>query len=356
MKTFLFLCLLLFKFISYSQNICEQSFNPFIRINGNAPMERLSDTKIGSYNVLNLEHSAGKYVTDEKTGTRSFVPQKLTKDKDQVNGVVRVFKDEQPDIVVLQEVEGYEAIKLFNDKYLDGLYTPIVLKGNDTRGIEIAFLVKSDLPLKVKTTSLKNSKWKNSVSGNLEYVFSRDLPALHFWHKDATGSDPPAFILLGNHLKSQRDRKGDPKSIIKRTAQVNEITNEIKRYQSAYPQTPVILAGDFNANILSGSEFKQLFDNNLMTDSLNFSSKSYTKEQRITHTFHPYEGPSKNSQLDAILVNEQGKDLVIDSHIYRYRDENGSVIPIPKTYDQRERNPSDHFPLFTRFDFSRLFK
>jgi endonuclease/exonuclease/phosphatase family metal-dependent hydrolase len=329
---------------------CELSFIKAYELEGGRSVSELGDVKVGTYNVLNLEFSPGKYLDNPKTGSREFTPKHITKDPEEVAGIAKVIKEENLDIVILQEVEGRTAVEMFNFKHLDGQYEVFLKPGNDSRGIEIAFLVKKDLPFKVKMTTNKELEWSNKISNKIEKIFSRDLPGLNIWSKNSSGADPPDLVILGNHLKSQRDRSGDPKSLLFRTRQVEEIKKVIQNYESDYPGVPVILAGDFNADVHKGVEFKSLFENNLMTDSFELSSKKLTEAQRITHTFHPRKGPTSNSQLDAVLTNQSGKNLIIDAKVYRYKDNNGKEMAIPKTYAERQLNPSDHFPIIVRLD------
>jgi endonuclease/exonuclease/phosphatase family metal-dependent hydrolase len=335
---------------------CGINYIKAYELPGGRSISELGEVKVGTYNVLNLEFSPGKYINHPKTGERVYSPNKLTKDPTQIAGIAKVIKGQDLDIVVLQEVEGRIAVEMFNRKHLGDKYEVFLREGNDSRGIEIAFLVKKDLPFKIKVSTNKELQWQNNITNKVEKIFSRDLPGLNIWSKSTSGADPPDLVILGNHLKSQRDRNGDPKSILFRTRQVQEIKKVIQNYESDYPGVPVLLAGDFNADIHKGIEFKPLFENNLMTDSFELSSQKLTQAQRITHTFHPRKGPASNSQLDAVLTNKSGKNLIVDAKVYRYKNKNGNDIAIPKTYAEREKNPSDHFPIIVRLDLRHIFR
>lgn len=327
---------------------CDLEFTQFHHLSGGRKAEELIHLNIGTYNVLNLEFSPGRYLDDVKTGQRKWVPERLDKNPEDTKRIADIILGEKLDLVVLQEVEGLEAIKLFNKNYLDDHFEIFLHKGNDTRGIEIAILVKKDLPFKVKFTTNQSLEWSNKISKKTENIFSRDLPALHIWKQASSGADPPEYIILGNHLKSQRDRAGDPRSVSVRTKQAEEISNIVRKYEQMYPDTPVIVGGDFNSDIHSGKEFTSLFEDNLLTDSFDLLGKEMSKEQRYTHTFHPRGAQTVNTQLDGILVNKAGQNLIKDAKVYRYKDKAGSVLPLPKTYSDRELNPSDHFPIIVQ--------
>ena len=91
-----------------------------------------------------------------------------------------------------------------------------------------------------------------------------------------------------------------------------------------------------------------------MKDSFDLSTTKLTAEERITHTFHPRGAETKNSQLDAVLANKSGSSLISKAEVYRYKNTDGSIKSLPKTYDERELNPSDHFPVIVEIDLSKL--
>lgn len=343
----------LFSFPAWSY--CDLEFAEIRTLEGGRAVEDLSEVKLGTYNVLNLEFSPGKYVTNPATGAREFTPGVITKDADQVEGIARSIKEENLDMIILQEVEGIEPLARFNEKHLDGKYEVFLQKGNDGRGIEIGFLVKRDLPFKIRMQGQTHREWKNPKSDKNEPIFSRDLPALHIRHKSTSMNDPPEFILAGTHYKSQRDRSGDPRSEFFRARQVEETKALIKSYEESYPNVPVFLGGDFNADIHSSPEFRALFDGGLMRDSFDLGPRSLKGQDRITHTFHPRGGKTKDSQLDAILANESASSSVIEAKVYRYKDSKGAEKPLPKTYDERKQNPSDHFMVVVKARLSQFF-
>lgn len=341
---FKFLFLIIFSFNAYSQ--CQLHFNPFESLNGSRKLENVKELKIASYNVFNLQFSPGKFTLDPKTGTKVFTPRALQKDPVHTREIANIILREDLDIVVLQEVEGFYALKHFNINFLGNKYHELVMVGNDTRGIEIAFLIKKDLGLKYKLTTNKHIL---SSGENPTPLFSRDLPILHIWPDKATGTDPPSLILMGNHLKSQRDRSGDVKSVRFRTEQVEKIVEITQHYQNTFPTSPIILAGDFNADLRSGSEFRGLFQDGLYKDAFDLGEKPLPSTSRITHTYHPHNGSTVYNQLDGFLVNGPAQTKVKSAKVYRYLADDGTEKPIPLTYDQRDQNPSDHFPIIMKF-------
>jgi hypothetical protein len=115
---------------------------------------------------------------------------------------------------------------------------------------------------------------------------------------------------------------------------------------------PVFLAADFNRDVRTDLEPQVLMD--LMKDTMNLAKDAVPASERTTQTFHPQGGGVVHSQLDAILATSVLNGLVMSGHIPRYRFPDGREKPLPETFDQRSRNPSDHFPLFIEFDFQAL--
>lgn len=337
----------LFSLPAFAQVECEMLFQPAVKLDGTRSLSDSKELKFASYNVLNLEHSVGKYKTSEETGKRVFNYEVLTKNPEDVKKIAQIITEEKLDFIVLQEVEGIQALKLFNRNYLNNQYEPIVLPGNDTRGIEIGFLVKKDLPIKYKVISNREATHLYAATNEEIPIFSRDLPALHIWKQESSVLDDPEMIIFGNHLKSQRDRKEDAKSVLFRTAQVEEMTAIVSHYKEVYKDSAVFIAGDFNANLATGAEFKPLKAESGLKDSFDLNSVTMQDHERVTHSFHPRDGETSYSQMDAVFMNDKAQEYFIQSYVYRYQ-ENGKVKPLPKTYEERELNPSDHYPVIVK--------
>ena len=181
MNKLLILALLLVGQLTFATSPCGIDFIPFQYLEGGRALSEIEDLKVASYNVLNLNAS--------KNG--------ITKNTDEVLGVANVIKSEKLDIVVLQEVQSMNALELLNKNFLNGEYKPLLISGNGG-SIEIAFLVKKDLPLKLKLSTNRDTI-KPFIGPRLqdEKVFSRDLPGLHIWGKNSPNSDPPDFVIFG---------------------------------------------------------------------------------------------------------------------------------------------------------------
>lgn len=301
---------------------------------------RDSELSVLSYNTLNLQRTTGRYLT--KNGVRVFEQAPKNKPLWQTRWIARIIKDKNPDVLVLQEVEGRQAVYQFNRKHLNNDYEIFYVGGNDQRGINIAILMHKRMPFKYEIHSHRKLKMKDPTPGKegeeIGY-FSRDFPVLIV--KDE--KENPLFLVGGVHLKSQRARGDDPNSTALRTAQVENTLEVLEDYQKVYPDIPMFVAGDFNADLITKPEFASLRSKEFLTDAFD----GMPREERITHSFHPRGGETQYSQLDGIFFRNARK---VRARVLPYKDpKTRRVKPLPKTWDERNTNPSDHFPIFAKF-------
>lgn len=317
-------------------------------------LEDIKRLKVGTYNIFNLFEMVGKWVPDPNhAGRRIQVTQKELKPDWQLRESAKAIREMDPDVITLQEVENVKALEQFNQKYLGGAYRTLLLKGNDERGIDVGFLVKKDIPFDIEHRTHKGETWNDPSQGGRQVpLFSRDLPSLVV---RAPGRAQPLFVIFGTHFKSKRDRSRDPQSRTLRRAQVERTAEIVARYRREFgPKVPIMLAGDFNGELNREPEFEALRRAAGLVDSLDLVRPPLPYQDRITHTYHPTGGPADKKQIDAVMVSESMKGVVVSASVYRYKDEHGNVKPIPDTYEERSKNPSDHFPVLVILDFPPL--
>ena len=98
-----------------------------------------------------------------------------------LRGLARVFEELQPDVAVLSEVGGTEALATFNRLFLGDRYEPLLAAGNSNRGIECGFLLRRDGP------------WRGELTSHRDQTV-----AFHYPHEiDATGLEVTAMIAAG---------------------------------------------------------------------------------------------------------------------------------------------------------------
>ncbi|NBX91923.1 MAG: hypothetical protein EBQ85_01675 [Proteobacteria bacterium] len=357
----LLLGLLLPHAVSYSQDNHEglegRTFELSEAVTKKA-VDSISGLKVGSYNLRNLFEKSGKI--HDRTAqifsiiTRATAPlEEPLKSLEELKAQGRAILENDFDILAVEEIENLKALGSFSKEFLGSQYNSYLIEGNDPRGIDVGFLVKASLPFEVEQRTHKNETWSDPIAGGkTTRLFSRDLPALLF-RTDKKAA--PFLIYFGTHFKSKRDRPKDPESRILRKAQVERASEIVKAYEAEFgAQTPIFLAGDFNGEIAHEKEFVSLSQVASLHDTFDVVSPPLSQEERVTHTFFPKDGKMKRSQLDAVLVNAAAAKFIQDAKVYRYKDSNGEELPLPSSFQDVMKNPSDHFPVQADLDFKKL--
>ncbi|MBX3040865.1 MAG: hypothetical protein KF789_09190 [Bdellovibrionaceae bacterium] len=301
--------------------------------------------KFLEFNMLNL-FERDFSLTDKKFNKGTDV-----KTEAQREALARIIRKSDPDIMTWVEVENYRAAELFSDRYLDKKYQVFLIEGNDQRGIDVAVLVKKDLPFEVEYRSLKDLTEIKDAPVHPQQgenkVFSRDLPMAIFRRLE-DGVPREEFILLSTHYKSQR---GDQGSFPKRLQQA-EATELAVRYlrQEFGEELPILLTGDFNNNVPTSPEFAPIWRAGFK-DSFDLSPNPIPKDRRGTHYYFPMKGPAEFNQLDGFLISGQGKYRVESALILPHLDEKGLALPHPRNYGERQARASDHLAVEVVVEF-----
>lgn len=320
-----------------------------------ASFSKRPSIRISTYNVLNLKEMVGRYEPDLTTGKRTKTQAEKPKSQEAIDGVSNAIKEINPDIIFLQEIEGTDSLGAFAEKELGKKWRPLIIKGNDSRGIHIGALVKNTMPLFFEYHSHQNEPFSNPHHPELSRVFSRDFPVLI---AKSPNDGSILFLMAGVHGKSKRSENNqDPESREIRTAQAEKMIEIIQDYQTQYPNVPFMILGDFNAEVSSEPEYQTLRDFNLK-DVFELMPNPIPSgdPKRITHTYHPKDSSRKTAQLDSILVAPPFHNIVQKAQVFRYKNPDGTVKPIPNTYEERQRNPSDHFPIWAELDLQTILK
>lgn len=332
--------------------VCQNLFAPARPGPATRELSTVKEIKMMAYNVENMFMRLGKFAKMTPEDFNKMTASEI-KPTNELEGLAVAIKDEAPDFIVMEEVEDIETLTKFSQDYLGDVYQPFLVDGNDQRGIQIGYLVKKDLPLQVTLESHKTATWTDPNDRREHQLFSRDAPALMIRRRGAKPDSAPALIFIGNHAKSQRNRgNSDPGSTILRTAQMKEIGSIIDDYQAQYGKDiPIVLGGDFNVDVHQAPDVQAIRDR--MKDP--FDIKGISGLDRMTHTFHPRQGATQFHQLDALFITPSLADNVVSIEAYRYKDANGNPKPLPQTYAERARNPSDHFPLVVTLTTEDIF-
>lgn len=159
-----------------------------------------------------------------------------------------------PDVVGIIEVESLATLKKLADRINadaeaagkpNPKYEAYLIDGNDPRGIDSGFLVKSTRVKVLETKQYgRDEKFQQPVSKN--EIFLNDRPP--FLLRAAIGNFE--FTVIVNHLKSfngYNDEKDAPNVRMKKKLQAEYLAKLVAERSKANPNERIALIGDFNA-------------------------------------------------------------------------------------------------------------
>lgn len=274
------------------------------------------------------------------------------------HAIARIIKELNPDILMLCEVGGPESLKNFNELFLDSQYSCYIVEGNSDRHIDIGYLVRKNIGFYCDLQSNKNRPIhflypheKESLQKGYPIKagsnrFSRDVAELHCFVKDR---DNPFMIILLAHLKSRLDpEKVDPGGTERRSAEFKALLEIYKEHLNKHPQTPILVAGDFNGQVnrmTTDEEFKEMYSDTDLEDVLEIDQVK--TEERATFYQIRNGGKTEGKQIDYCFISKNYQSLIKphSAQVYRYKDEFGFALPIPSNLDGKFSLPSDHYLL-----------
>lgn len=266
--------------------------------------------RIATYNVENLFDG----IRDNPRH-----PREKAKPKKQQRALAETLQRMDADVVVMQEVESQKTLRAFRDKYLKqmGYLEPVVIEGNDPRGIDVAVL--SRLPV----LSVKSHKDLKFQVGDRQRGFSRDLLQVQL---QASGNY--RFTVFAVHLKSKH---GGQNSDNVRAAEAQTIQRVLEDFQRQNPRANFLLLGDFN-DTPDAASLKALLSpaNSLRLVDL------VAAELGIKPTVFSYHPKKYRSRIDYILVSP--------TMMPEYRARSVMILQHPEAY-----RASDHLPIVAEF-------
>ena len=265
----------------------------------------------------------------------------------------KAIQDINPDILMLCEVGGEESLRNFNDLFLGNQYYTALMEGNSDRNIDVGFLIKKSLPFYFDLQSNKNRPINFNYAQDLHHdksvaslKFSRDVVELKLFKQNR---DNPFLIILLGHLKSHLDpEKKDSHGFERRKAELKTMLEIHQELLKSHPNTPQIIAGDFNGNAsktVTEEEFRTIYETTKLEDVLHI--QDVKPEKRWTFCQIRPGNKVDSKQLDyAFLTPSLVPHLKPQSaQVYRYKDEYGYEKEKPMTLDAKLNLPSDHYPV-----------
>jgi len=279
-----------------------------------------------------------------------------------------------PDVIGIIETENLAALKRLAQKINDDAaasgkpnpkYEAYLIDGNDGRGIDSGFLVKSSRVKVVEVKQLgKDDKFKNP-KGDEDTLNDRPPLMLRALIDDAKTGKPFEFTVVVNHLKSflgvDDPKDGGARVRLKRKLQAEFLAKFVQERQTANADERIILLGDFNAyqfndgigdsiGTIKGTPVPKEAVMNASEDLVNPDLTNLVDlikaDQRYSYSF------DGNAQvLDHILVNAAMK-----KHIngFGYARLNADFPEIYRNDDTRAERFSDHDAAVAYFTFDDL--
>ncbi len=336
---------------------------PFARIPDPVEKIKLSDIetmRFSSFNLWNLGYeygfwkfdSQGKIVYPDPKRAKEKIGEKLTERK--LAQLEMLFRTIDADVYHFQEILLPSSLIHFGMTILRNKFNEFYHPGNDRR-IALGSTVKADFPFSYEVLSFRDVTWIDPVDDVERSLFSRDLPVKILYGDEE--KTRPLLILAEVHHKSQIGRKGDKKSSKRRMAQVRKtgeildflITDFKKKF--GY-EVPTIVFGDFNEHVPRrvNSEMAK-FGFSEALELANIPTKD-----RITHVYIPKSGKISRHQLDAVYFSEAAVPYFKSAHIQPHLDEKGRPLPLPKTYQEKLEQVSDHLSVVFEINFEQLLK
>lgn len=332
------------------------SISPLSRV----PTEK--DFLVAGMNVENLFDEIDDPSPDEKPVPSEVVETKMKK----ISRAVRFYM-QMPDVIGIAEVENLPLLKRLAEKINadavqggkdDPKYEAYLIEGNDGRGIDNGFLVKSSRVKVLETKQFgKDEKYRNPVKG--EDSFVNDRPPLMIRCLIEDSKDKAEFTVIVNHLKSfggYSDPKSQDDVRLKKKLQSEYLAKLVNERQKANPNERIVLVGDFNMfqfndGIMdligtikgkpSAKDAVMITSDDLVETDLTNLVDLIPAGQRYSYVF---EG---NAQvLDHIIINEQMKKHILG---YSYARLNADFAETDRNNANKVQRFSDHDPAVAYF-------
>ena len=277
-----------------------------------------------------------------------------------------------PDVIGAIEIENLNALKKLADKInADAVaakqenpqYEAYLFDGNDGRGIDVGFLVKTSRVKVVAVNQIgKDEKFKNPNTKDEENLHDRPPLMLQATIEDPKTNKIVAFTVVVNHLKSFLGID-DPKDSgarvrLKREMQAEFLAKFVQERQKANPNENIVLLGDFNAfqfndgigdiiGVIKGmpapKEQVLLASDDFVNPDLIDLVDLIKPEQRYSYSF------DGNAQvLDHIIINQAMKKHLAG---FGYGRLNADFPEIYRGDNTRVERYSDHDPAIAYFNF-----
>ncbi len=224
------------------------------------PVSRAGEREVtvASFNIENFfdDENNSNRIENEAVVSKEVFKNRLNKVSLAIRNVLAM-----PDVLGVVEVENLKvmqkiAAKISADAVAAGQpdpkYTAYLEDGNDPRGINNGFLVKSE-KIKVLETKLLAKDQQivvTGIGGKSGNLFDRPPFLIRVQVIDAKSPSPLTLTVIVNHFKSYIGVDSETEGLFvraKRTGEAEWLANFVQERQKADPTALLLVCGDFNA-------------------------------------------------------------------------------------------------------------
>jgi predicted extracellular nuclease len=287
------------------------------------------EVTVGSFNIENFfdDEINSKEIEKETTYPKEVFQKRLNK----VSLAIRKVLS-NPDVLGIIEVENLAVLKKIADKVNadtvaegkpDPKYQAFLQDGNDIRGIDSGFLVKTSKVKVAETKQLaKDEKLEAAGAAEDAFLFDRPPFLINVEVPDAKTNQNFGFTVIVNHFKSYRgidDPKDGNRVREKRRLEAEWLAKFVEERAKSNPAERLMICGDFNAfqfndgyNDLIGI-LKGKSDQNVMNPSKTaFQTGLIDLVEKIdAQKRYSYSFGGSAQVLDHILVNKAAADRAV---------------------------------------------
>jgi predicted extracellular nuclease len=228
----------------------------YVPVSASGPRE----LTIGAFNIENFfdDEQNSDNVQKEAVLPKDFFQKRLNKASLAIRLVLSM-----PDVLGVEEVENLKvlkklAAKINSDAIASGLpdpkYEAYLEEGNDPRGIDSGFLVKSTRVKVLETKQLAKNEELKLEGRSGDKLFDRPPFMIRVQAIDASSTDPLTITAIVNHLKSYGgidDPKDGLRVQTKRAQEADWLAGFVAERAKADPNERVLVCGDFNAFVVN---------------------------------------------------------------------------------------------------------
>ncbi len=314
---------------------------------------------IASFNLENFfdEESNSSDVRKEAVVPKEFFQKRLAKASLAIRKGLSL-----PDVLAVQEVENLKALKKLAakvnadavaDSKIDPKYEAYLEDGNDPRGIDSGFLVKTTRAKVLETKQLAADVELKYPGRGGDKLYDRPPFMIRVQAIDPRSEDPLTVTAVTNHFKSYGgidDAKDGGRVQAKRAQEADWLAEWVAARAKANPEERILVCGDFNAFIVNDG-YNDLIgtligtpDQNVLVPGKKFETglidlallKAVAPGDRYSYVF---DGSAQ--VLDHILINRKLGERLVK---FGYARINADFPVIWAADETRPERLSDHDP------------